>query len=668
MVERSARAAGWRSLPGVVRVAAVLLGLFGVLLALVEAEQGDLDATEVVTALVLVAAAVSLIWAGRLGYWIGLAVASLVAMLLLVVLARRPGVAGAVVTAVCALPLMLLAVPAARRPRPTTRPAPSSAALERWLGTVRVAGVDQRAVERGRAGAGPDRPGRRPRRRRHHRPVLPCLPACRPAVRPRAPARPAAAGDPAGGQPPRARHRGPLLRPAHGGPAGRHRLPGAGDGGLRGVRRSLRRRPRGVTVAGAGGRGGRGGVLRGGRPHGRPSGLGSPLAGPAHPLRRRHRHGRRADRGPLGGDPAGAGHRGDDLCPWSADQRAAGGHRPQRPPGDPDRPPGAAAAAVEPPSGRRHHPAHPHPGHRPAAALRGPVLLPSAPSGPGRARHPGRTGTRAARSAHLARRRGTAEETLQHARLTRPGCEQDLARHLAGRAPQGERDHDLGPGRDPRVAAQPAGLWSRSRARSWRGRGGARAVGGGPAAGGASRSHDPPSDERLPHHGSRSRNRVSRARVVASQARAMAAVSDRPPLASNSSGARACSPRWWATGAWSVGVAVGVAGGIAALEAGLVDPQPRKSSPLGKNHGSAVSPPATMAASSLAIQAPPRGVEEVVPGPVEGVGGIGAAAVAADLDHLGPPGQGLVRLGGVGWRPTMPPARSTRSGPGGGGR
>src|SRR5215207_9770601 len=141
MVERSARpavlAAGWRSRPGVVRVAAVLLGLFGVLLALVEAEQGDLDAAEVVTALVLVAAAVSLIWAGRLGYWIGLAAASLVAMLLLVVLARRPGVAGAVVTAVCALPLVLLAVPAARRPRPTTRPAPSSAALERPPGWTR---------------------------------------------------------------------------------------------------------------------------------------------------------------------------------------------------------------------------------------------------------------------------------------------------------------------------------------------------------------------------------------------------------------------------------------------------------------------------------------------------------------------------------------------------
>ena len=143
MVERSARlallAGGWRSRPGVVRVAAVLLGLFGLLLVLVEVDQEDLDTAEMVAALVLVAAAVALIWAGRLGYWIGLVVAALVTMLLLVVLARRPGVAGAVVTAVCALPLVLLAVPAARRPRPTSRPAPSSAALERpqgWTGSL----------------------------------------------------------------------------------------------------------------------------------------------------------------------------------------------------------------------------------------------------------------------------------------------------------------------------------------------------------------------------------------------------------------------------------------------------------------------------------------------------------------------------------------------------
>ena len=72
MVERSTQPAvlarGWRSRPGVVRVAAVLLGLFGLLLVLVEADQGDLDAAELVTALVLVSAAAALVWAGRLGY------------------------------------------------------------------------------------------------------------------------------------------------------------------------------------------------------------------------------------------------------------------------------------------------------------------------------------------------------------------------------------------------------------------------------------------------------------------------------------------------------------------------------------------------------------------------------------------------------------------------
>jgi hypothetical protein len=54
MAERSTQpvvlARGWRSRPGVVRVAAVLLGLFGLLLVLVEAGQGDLDVAELVTA------------------------------------------------------------------------------------------------------------------------------------------------------------------------------------------------------------------------------------------------------------------------------------------------------------------------------------------------------------------------------------------------------------------------------------------------------------------------------------------------------------------------------------------------------------------------------------------------------------------------------------------
>jgi hypothetical protein len=141
MAERSMRPAvparGWRSRPGVVRVAAVLLGLFGLLLVLVEGDQGDLDAAELVTALMLVSAAAALVWAGRLGYWVGLTVAALVAVLLVVVLARRPGVAGVVVTAICGLPLVLLVVPAARRPRPTTDPAPSSATLEQPQGRTR---------------------------------------------------------------------------------------------------------------------------------------------------------------------------------------------------------------------------------------------------------------------------------------------------------------------------------------------------------------------------------------------------------------------------------------------------------------------------------------------------------------------------------------------------
>jgi hypothetical protein len=119
-------AAGWRSRPGVVRVAAALLGLFGLLLALIEANQGNLDVAVVVTVLVLLVAAAALVWAGRPGYWLGLTVAALVALLLGVALTRDPGIAGVVVTVIGALPLILLLVPAARRPRRTATPPPSS--------------------------------------------------------------------------------------------------------------------------------------------------------------------------------------------------------------------------------------------------------------------------------------------------------------------------------------------------------------------------------------------------------------------------------------------------------------------------------------------------------------------------------------------------------------
>jgi hypothetical protein len=117
-------AARWRSRPGVVRVAAGLLGLFGLLLVLVEADEGQLGAAVVVTGLVLLVTAIALGWAGRLGYWLGLTVAAVVALLLVVELVRRPKAAGGVVTAVGAVPLVLLLVPAARRPRRTARAAP----------------------------------------------------------------------------------------------------------------------------------------------------------------------------------------------------------------------------------------------------------------------------------------------------------------------------------------------------------------------------------------------------------------------------------------------------------------------------------------------------------------------------------------------------------------
>jgi hypothetical protein len=131
MDERRARpavlAVGWRSRPGVVRVAAALLGLFGVIV-LVEANEGQLGVEVVVTGLALLVTAAALVWAGRVGYWLGLTVAALVALLLVVALTRHPKVAEVVVTAVGALPLVLLLAPAARRAGRTAKAAPSSPA------------------------------------------------------------------------------------------------------------------------------------------------------------------------------------------------------------------------------------------------------------------------------------------------------------------------------------------------------------------------------------------------------------------------------------------------------------------------------------------------------------------------------------------------------------
>jgi hypothetical protein len=134
MAERSTLpavlASGWRSRSGLVRVAAAWLVLFGLLLVLVEAGEGQLEVVVVVTGLVLLSAAVALVWAGRLGYWLGLIVAALLALLVMVALARQPGIGGVIVAALGVLPLVLLLMPAARRPRRTAKSAPASAAAQ----------------------------------------------------------------------------------------------------------------------------------------------------------------------------------------------------------------------------------------------------------------------------------------------------------------------------------------------------------------------------------------------------------------------------------------------------------------------------------------------------------------------------------------------------------
>src|SRR6266508_249653 len=102
-------------------------------------------------------------------------------------------------------------------------------------------------------------------------------------------------------------------------------------------------------------------------------------------------------------------------------------------------------------------------------------------------------------------------------------------------------------------------------------------------------------------------------------------------------------------GAWSARVAVGVAGGVAALQPGLAHPQPAEVLPAGEE--------ARVRGDAAGVQvgvelgrpgADAVGVEDVVPDPVEGVGDVHAAAVAADLDHLRPAGEPQPRRGGVG--------------------
>jgi hypothetical protein len=60
-------------------------------------------------------------------------VAALLALLVMMALARQPGIGGVVVAALGGLPLVLLLMPAARRPRRTAKPAPASAAAQEQL-------------------------------------------------------------------------------------------------------------------------------------------------------------------------------------------------------------------------------------------------------------------------------------------------------------------------------------------------------------------------------------------------------------------------------------------------------------------------------------------------------------------------------------------------------
>src|SRR3954469_18644377 len=122
-------------------------------------------------------------------------------------------------------------------------------------------------------------------------------------------------------------------------------------------------------------------------------------------------------------------------------------------------------------------------------------------------------------------------------------------------------------------------------------------------------------------------------------------------------------PGVWAIGATAIGVgelssaiAVGVAGRVAALQAGLVRTQaapvvPVREEPLVGGHPAArrvgidLRHPGTHA----------RREELVVPRAVERVRDVDAPAVPADLDHLRPTGQCLPGAAGCGVLRTTPP-------------
>jgi hypothetical protein len=107
--------------PAIVGAAAALLAVYGAL-SLLGGLQDGLDPLPAVGGAVLLLTAAGLLWGGRAGYWLGLAVTATLTVLVVQALVRRPQAALGVATAMVAVPLLLLAVPAARRPTPSSSP------------------------------------------------------------------------------------------------------------------------------------------------------------------------------------------------------------------------------------------------------------------------------------------------------------------------------------------------------------------------------------------------------------------------------------------------------------------------------------------------------------------------------------------------------------------
>src|SRR5690606_15186884 len=122
------------------------------------------------------------------------------------------------------------------------------------------------------------------------------------------------------------------------------------------------------------------------------------------------------------------------------------------------------------------------------------------------------------------------------------------------------------------------------------------------------------------------------------------------PTRAHSCPAPTCGPR--------SGEAVGVGGGVAALQPGLVHPQPAEVVPVGEEPGVQGEAAAVGAGVQLGLPgADAVRVELVVPGAVEAVGDVDPLAVPADLDHLRAAGQrqvGAGRVRGAGGDPAEP--------------